>query len=497
MSTLITFKKTTVALAASILVLGGGALGFQVYKQQSAAVTPQVPLAAIQAAPPSMAKTQLALPNFSALVVEHGPAVVNITVDEPTRKVALDQPNNPFEGTPFGEFFKNMPQPDQGPQHAIGSGFLISADGYLLTNAHVVGDTKNVTVKLTDKREFTGKVIGRDKATDVALVKIDAKQLPFVHLANPKDLQVGEWVVAIGSPYGFESTVTAGIVSAKGRSLPDDTYVPFIQTDVAVNPGNSGGPLFNMNGEVVGINSQIYSRSGGSQGLSFAIPIDIAQRVSDQLRTTGTATHGWLGVTIQEVTQDLANTFKLDKPRGALVSDVSENGPAKAAGIQTGDVILAFNGTPINSTGDLPLQVGSSIPGTVAKIDLMRDGKPRTLTIKIAALSNKDGAPVADSALDKGAKLGVAVTDLSPQQKNALGIDYGVQVQQVGAGPAANAGIQPGDIILQLGGHRIENVLALQEASAKLADGKPVALLIKRGEATIFVPITPNGKNAG
>ncbi|MEO8407041.1 MAG: Do family serine endopeptidase, partial [Oxalobacteraceae bacterium] len=408
MSTLITFQKKTVAVAVSALVLGAGALGFQAHKQADA-VAALAPIALAQAAPLPGPAAQLALPNFSALVAQQGPAVVNITVEEPIRKTALEQRDNPFEGTPFGDFFKNVPQPDQGPQHALGSGFLVSADGYLFTNAHVVGEAKTVTVKLTDKREFVGKVIGRDKATDVAVVKIDAKGLPFVRLANPKDLQVGEWVVAIGSPYGFENTVTAGIVSAKGRSLPDDTYVPFIQTDVAVNPGNSGGPLFNMKGEVVGINSQIYSRSGGFQGLSFAIPVDVAQQVGAQLRASGKAVHGWMGVSIQEVTQDLAHSFKLDKPRGALVAGVSERSPARAAGLKTGDVILAFNGTPINSSADLPLQVGSSAPGTLARLDLVRDGKPLAISVKLAGLPDKDGAQLADKALDQGAKLGLAV----------------------------------------------------------------------------------------
>lgn len=496
MSSAITFQKKTVAAAVGALVLGAGALGFQAH-EHAAAVTALAPIATAQAASQPTFAPQLALPNFTALVAQQGPAVVNITVEEPARKTALEQGENPFAGTPFGEFFKNIPQPDQGPQHALGSGFLISADGYLLTNAHVVDHAKSVTVKLTDKREFTGKVIGLDKATDVALVKIDAKDLPFVRMANPKDLQVGEWVVAIGSPYGFENTVTAGIVSAKDRSLPDDTYVPFIQTDVAVNPGNSGGPLFNMKGEVVGINSQIYSRSGGFQGLSFAIPIDVAQQVATQLRAGGKAVHGWMGVAIQEVNQGLADSFKLDKPRGALVSGVSDQGPAKAAGLKAGDVILAFNGVPINSSADLPLQVGSSAPGTVAKIDLVRDGKPLSLSVKLAGLPNKDGTVLADGAMQQGSKLGIAVADLSAGQKSALGVDHGVQVQQVAPGAAAQAGVQPGDIILQLGSRRIDSANALRAASAQLADGKPVALLVKRGEDTIFLPVTPLGKNLG
>ena len=250
-----------------------------------------------------------------------------------------------------------------------------------MTNAHVVGDAKTVRVKLTDKREFDGKVIGRDPATDVALVKIDATGLPFVRLANPKDVRVGEWVVAIGSPYGFENTVTAGIVSAKGRSLPDDSYVHFIQTDVAVNPGNSGGPLFNLKGEVVGINSQIYSRSGGYQGLSFAIPVDVAQKVSDQLRASGKVTRGWMGVTIQEVSQDLAKSFKLDKARGALVSAVSADGPAKSAGLKAGDIIVALDGKPIGSSADLP-QVAAVAPGSTAKLDVIREDKPAALLVR-------------------------------------------------------------------------------------------------------------------
>ena len=493
MSIPVTLKKTTLAAAVSAIALGAGVTGYQL-QQNPQAFARMAPMATAEAAPVvPVANGTVGLPNFTTLVAQHGSAVVNITVEQPARKIAMEEGENPFEGTPFGEFFRNLPQqrPDMTPQHGLGSGFLISDDGYLLTNAHVVGDAKTVRVKLTDRREYDGKVIGRDKSSDVALVKIDAKGLPFATLAKPRDLQVGEWVVAIGSPYGFENSVTAGIVSAKGRALPGDGYVPFIQTDVAVNPGNSGGPLFNMNGEVVGINSQIYSRSGGYQGLSFAIPVEVAQRVSTQLRTDGKVTRGWLGVTIQEVNEDLSRSFKLDKPHGALVSSVNEKGPAQAAGLKSGDIIVALDGNTIDASADLPQLVGAVPPGKSAKLDVIRDGKPLSLNVKVAAFPDKEGKVVADASEAKGAKLGVVVAELTPQDKQELGIEHGVKVQRVGRGAAARAGIQPGDVIIQLNGKRIDSAAMLRDEAGKLAYGKPAAMLVKRGEGTLFVPVTP------
>ncbi len=330
------------------------------------------------------------MPDFSQITERHGQAVVNITVSGSQRASddeggSTAQPRMPFgidPDDPFYEFFKRfqgpngrMPGQPQVPMRGMGSGFIISPDGIVLTNAHVVRDAKDVTVKLTDRREFQAKVLGVDPKTDVAVLKIEAKNLPVVPLGNTRDLRVGEWVLAIGSPFGFENSVTAGVVSAKGRSLPDDSYVPFIQTDVAVNPGNSGGPLFNSRGEVVGINSQIYSRSGGYQGVSFAIPIDLAINIKDQIVATGKASHARLGVTIQEVNQTLADSFKLDKPEGALVSSVEADGPADKAGLKAGDVIRKVNGQAIVSSGDLPALIGQSAPGEKVTLEVWREGK--------------------------------------------------------------------------------------------------------------------------
>jgi serine protease Do len=487
MTTSKVFRKSTLAAAIAALALGSGASGYH-YAKQPNALAAMTPMAAAQAA--NVPVTLVAMPDFSALAESRGPAVVNITVEQ--RSAAATAPNeNPFEGTPFGEFFRFTPRPDAQPAQGLGSGFFISADGYLLTNAHVVGDAKKVKVKLTDRREFEGRIVGLDKATDVALLKVDATGLPFVTLGNPKDLKVGEWVVAIGSPYGFENTVTAGIVSAKGRSLPDDTYVPFIQTDVAVNPGNSGGPLFNLKGEAIGINSQIYSRSGGYQGLSFAVPIDLAQNVVAQLKATGHVARGWLGVSIQAVNHDLARSFGMDKPRGALVSSVAENGPAKASGLKAGDVIVSFDGKPIDSASELPLAVGAMAPGTNAKLEVIRDGKPKTLELKVGKLPSEEKVQLGANEPAEGAKLNVTVSELTPQQKKQLGVDHGLLVQEVAAGAAAHAGVRPGDVILQIDGKPVNDVAALRAALSGLPKDRPAALLDKREGGTLFLPLQP------
>ncbi|MCC7484727.1 MAG: DegQ family serine endoprotease [Burkholderiales bacterium] len=495
MSIRIPFRKTTITVIIAA-ALGVGALAYHEYGTHAFGWREPAFLA-VHAAPVPGVASRSGLPDFAALVARNGAAVVNITVESPTREVALPQDENPFAGTPFGEFFRFLPQPDAAPRRGLGSGFLVSEDGYLLTNAHVVGDAATVTVKLTDKREFEGKVIGRDRATDVALVKIPATGLPHVKLGNANDLRVGDWVVAIGSPYGFDNSVTAGIVSAKGRTLPDDTYVPFIQTDVAVNPGNSGGPLFNLEGEVVGINSQIYSRSGGYQGLSFAIPIDVAQKVAGQLKVSGKVTRGWIGVAIQEVNQDLARSFHLDKPRGALVASVADNGPAHAAGLKAGDVIVAFDGQAIGTSGDLPPLVGAATPDAGVKLDIVRDGAPMSLTVKVARLPDEPGGAAAATAEATGARLGVVVADLSPGERKELGVDHGVLVRQVAPGVAARAGIQAGDVILQMNGKPVGNAASLKAETARLPDGKPAALLVKRGGNTLFLAITPGHKAAG
>lgn len=399
------------------------------------------------------------LPDFSTLVEAVGPAVVNIS----TQSVRAAK----LEGGPsdeamqeflrrFGIPYDGQRQQPQQPRRGMGSGFIVSADGYVLTNAHVVADADEVTVKLVDKRDFKAKVIGSDKRTDVAVLKIDARDLPYVRMGDANTVKVGEWVVAVGSPFGFENSVTAGIVSAKARSLPDETLVPFIQTDVAINPGNSGGPLFNLRGEVVGINSQIYSRTGGFMGLSFAIPIDVAMKVSDQLRKTGKVTRGKMGVGIQPVTKELAESFGLGKAEGALVGSVENGSPAEKAGIQPGDVIVGVNGKPVAESADLPRIIGNMSPGDVAKIKVIRQGSGRELSVKLIEMNPEKMASAAEPDKKPASdKLGLAVRPLQPQEKNKLGIAGGLVVEDV-AGPAARAGIQPGDVILALNGKPVK-----------------------------------------
>ncbi len=367
-----------------------------------------------------------------------------------------------------------------------GSGFIVSSDGIILTNAHVVKDAKEVSVKLTDRREFRAKVLGADPKTDVAVLRIDAKNLPVVTLGKTADLKVGEWVLAIGSPFGFENTVTAGVVSAKGRSLPDDSAVPFIQTDVAVNPGNSGGPLFNARGEVVGINSQIYSRSGGYQGVSFAIPIDVAWKIKNQIVATGKAEHAKLGVAVQEVNQALANSFKLDKPEGALVSSVEKGGPADKGGLEAGDVIRQVNGQPILSSGDLPAIIGLAAPGDSVKLDVWRQGAAKEITARLANANDKmQTVASSKDAMAKG-KLGLALRPLQEAEKRDSGIDSGLLVQDA-SGPAAMAGVQSGDVLIAVNGTAVKSVDQVKAAVAK--SEKSVALLIQRGSDKIFVPV--------
>jgi len=480
-------KRLAVALAAAAL-LGAAATG--AYTSANALATPPAATGTATAAP---MVAPVAAPDFSVITARNGPAVVNISVTGTTRTALEDDgPQGLSPDDPFYEFFRQfgMPGMQRGPQrpmptHAQGSGFIVSPDGVILTNAHVVKDAKEVTVKLTDRREFQAKVLGADPKTDVAVLKIDAKNLPTVPLGNPKDLKVGEWVLAIGSPFGFENSVTVGVVSAKGRSLPDDSYTPFIQTDVAINPGNSGGPLFNARGEVVGINSQIYSRSGGYQGVSFAIPIDLATRVKEQIVATGHASHAKLGVTIQEVNQAFADSFKLDKPEGALVSNVQKGGPADQAGLRTGDVILKVDGQPITASGDLPALIGQLAPGQKVRIDIWRQGRPEQLTASLGNAGDKAQVAEADKATGKG-RLGLALRPLQPQEKREIAAEAGLVVEDA-RGPSAMAGVQPGDVLLAINGTPARSVEQVREAVAK-AD-KSVALLIQRGDNRIFVPV--------
>jgi serine protease Do len=376
------------------------------------------------------------------------------------------------------------------PARGAGSGFIVSNDGYILTNAHVVRDADEVEVKLIDKRKFSAKVIGADSRTDVAVIKITASNLPSVKLGDPTRLRVGEAVAAIGSPFGFENSVTAGIVSAKGRSLPSESYVPFIQTDVPINPGNSGGPLFNMRGEVVGINSQIYSRSGGYQGVSFAIPIDIAMEVAGQLKSTGKVSRGWLGVVIQEVTADLADSFGMDRPRGALVSQVQAESPAAKAGLQAADVILQFAGKPVENSGDLPRMVGMAKPGSKIPLQIWRKGRMQGITVVLEEL------PSEEQVAGKGGKTysrgGLALSELTADQRRELGIDHGLLVEEV-AGDAARAGIQVGDVILAVNNGKVATVDAFRSAIAAVPRGKSAAILVRRGEGSLYIPLKISG----
>ena len=434
------------------------------------------------------------LPDFTGLVEKQGPAVVNVSTTQIIRN-AQGFPNIP-ENDPFYEFFRRFaPQmPREQESQSLGSGFIISTDGYIMTNAHVVDSADKITVRLTDKREFSAKVIGADKRTDVALLKIEATGLPKVTVGDPDKLKVGEWVVAIGSPFGFDSSVTAGIVSAKGRSLPQENFVPFIQTDVAVNPGNSGGPLFNMNGEVVGINSQIYTRSGGSMGLSFAIPIDVAMQVTNQLRTSGKVTRGRIGVMIQELTRELAESFGLSKPIGALISNVEKDGPADKAGIEASDVILKFDGKPVNSSGDLPRIVAATKPDSKVVIELWRKGETRRITVEVAEMPEdgklaRSAKKLADDVVEMISRLGIAVIELTREQLQELQIKGGLLVEEVKGSAARAAGLQQGDVLLAIGNMPIHSLSQFNEILKQVPKGKNVALLVRRGNAASYIAI--------
>jgi len=432
---------------------------------------------------------EVGLPDFSKLVDAFGRAVVNVAT---VGRVPAGHDGVPglSPDDPMHEFFKRFgfgaPQGPRPPSRGEGSGFVVSPDGYILTNAHVVDGASDVTVRMTDRREYSARVVGVDPRTDIAVLKIEAQGLPYVRLGDPDSLKVGEWVVAIGSPFGFENSVTAGIVSAKSRSLPGDAYTPFIQTDVAVNPGNSGGPLFNLKGEVVGINSQIYSRTGGYQGVSFAIPIDVAIGVRDQLIANGRVERGRIGVTIQDVDQALADSFGLERPQGALVSSVERDGPAAAAGVKPGDVILAVDGKPVEHSGHLPPMIAVIKPGAKTTLTLWRDKARRELTLQVAELEEERVAEAGAGRSEEGGKLGLAVRPLSPEERRMSGTEGRLLVEEVD-GPAALAGVEPGDIILAVNGRKVESVKALRDAVD--ASGRTVALLIQRGEAQIYVPV--------
>lgn len=427
------------------------------------------------------------LPDFTRLVEEYGDAVVNVRMERAAPESNPGQ-GQPGPNNPFFEFFgQPMPRPDAPPQRGQGSGFIISPDGMVLTNAHVVDGAETIVVKLNDKREYEAKVIGVDKPTDVAVLKIDAENLPTVKFGDPSRLKVGEWVLAIGSPFGLENTVTAGIVSAKGRGLPDSNYVPFIQTDVAVNPGNSGGPLFNMRGEVVGINSQIFSRTGGFMGLSFAIPINVANDIRTQLVENGKVVRGRIGVNIQDVDHALAKSFGMPKPQGALVTNVEPGGPADKAGIHTGDVILGVDGKELEQFTELPSTIAAIRPGTDTKIQVWRDGKKRDIAITIGELEQTHVATAAPTSGATNSKLGLALRDLTPQERERLGADGGVVVENV-AGAAARAGIRRGDVILGINDKPVKSVEDLQGTVSEVQGGS-IALLIQRNNVRTYIPV--------
>ena len=451
---------------------------------------------AARAAEPLPAVT---MPDFSALVERYGPAVVNVEVVERPQAAGRGGPD---ADDPLNDFFRRFGIPNQGgqprnpqPAHGTGSGFIVSPDGYILTNAHVVSSAETVTVRLTDRREFLAKVVGQDERTDVAVIKIDAQNLPVVRIGDPRQLKPGQWVVAIGSPFNFDNTATAGIVSATARSLPSDNYVPFIQTDVAVNPGNSGGPLFNTRGEVVGINSQIFSQTGSYMGLSFAIPIDIAVNVENQIIKTGHVVRGRIGVEIQDVNAAFAESFGLGRPRGALVSRVEAGGPAEKAGIKPGDVILGVNGQNIDHYGELSLLISNMRPGSDARLSVWRDRRAQDLSVRIAVVS-EEGEKVAASgrggagpSSGQAERLGLRVHVMSAEERQQASTDGTLVVENV-SGPAAAAGVQVGDIILGVNGKAVRSTQELVTA-AKTA-GKTVALLIQRQEQQIFVPLRLN-----
>jgi serine protease Do len=477
-------KVLTLALAA---VAAAATLGYE--GGRFSPISPsQAQTAQVQPAAPGAASAR-SLPDFTALVEQYGPAVVNISTTAKVRaqEQELQIPGEP--GDPFYEFFRRFqipaPQGDQ-IRRGVGSGFIVSSDGYILTNAHVVDDASEVTVKLTDNREFSAKVVGTDRRSDVALVKINAKNLPTVRIGEAAKSKVGEWVAAIGSPFGLENTVTAGIISAKSRSLPDENYVPFIQTDVAINPGNSGGPLFNMAGEVIGINSQIYSRTGGYMGLSFAVPIEVAMKVKTDLQKYGKVSRGRLGVTIQGVSQELADSFGLKKPQGALVSAVEAKSPAEKAGIKTGDIVLAVDGREIENSIDLPRVIGESRPGTEVKLKIWRQGDTKELTASLGEAPAEKVVKAEEPAKAKPSRLGVAVRLLTDEERKQLEAEGGLMVEQA-EGAAARAGVQAGDVILAFNNQPLKSVDQLRRLVDKSRGS--VALLIQREGNKIYVPV--------
>jgi serine protease Do len=445
---------------------------------------------------------QAALPEFTKIVEEAKDSVVNISTKTKAKRSSSKERKIPElpEGSPFGELFEKFFDRDEiergrRDSQSLGSGFIISEDGYILTNHHVIAGADEVIVRMANRKEFVATIIGSDEASDIAVLKVEADQLPVLEFGDSDKLKVGEWVLAIGSPFGFDHSVTAGIVSAKGRSLPSDNYVPFIQTDVAINPGNSGGPLFNLDGEVIGINAQIYSRTGGFMGLSFAIPIEMAVDVANQIRETGSVSRGWLGVLIQEVTRELAESFGMENPHGALVAKVLDNSPAAAAGLEVGDVIVEFNGKKVMRSSSLPPLVGRAKVGQEAEVIVVRNKQQRSIGVQIAQLPGATTQAAytleEDQAIEESA-LGMKVEELGSDAGKRLKIENGVQVVEVDeTGPASDAGILKGDVITMIDNRAVDSIGDFEAITDELKSGKSVALLVQRRAGPVFLAIRP------
>jgi serine protease Do len=443
------------------------------------------------------------LPDFTELVNKNSAAVVNISTSMKRSGIGGLPPGHNLpdipEDSPFYEFFKKyfgeIPE-GQGPSQersSLGSGFIISQDGYVITNHHVVKEAEEIIVRLNDRREFTAELIGTDERSDIAVLKLDAANLPTLNLGDSSNLNVGEWVLAIGSPFGFDHSVTAGIISAIGRSLPNENYVPFIQTDVAINPGNSGGPLFNLDGEVIGVNSQIYSRTGGFMGLSFAVPVNVVENVYKQLRENGRVTRGWLGVLIQDVTRELAESFDMDHPHGALIAKVLPDGPAEKAGIEVGDIVVKFNGKKVSFSSDLPPLVGTTSVESIVPVEIIRRSKHKTIQVKISELPTDDEVIARNSNDQSGPdenSLNITAKDLTKDQKKELDIDdYGVLIEEIGAGPAQKAGIRQGDVILLINNIKIRDAAHFDILMKDLPKGRSIPVLIQRRGGPIFLAL--------
>jgi len=481
-------------------------------------ISQSIPCAARRLATALLAATLLAapsvgaqnLPDFTDMVRENSPAVVNISTTQSRPEGGARMPDVPGmpdpedlpEGHPFRDFmdrFMDDEGPGQGPPRregrSLGSGFIISEDGYILTNNHVVEGASEIIVRLNDRRQMTAELVGADDRADLALLKVDGQDMPTVETGRSSEVEVGEWVLAIGAPFGFEYSVTAGIISAKQRSLPMENYIPFLQTDVAINPGNSGGPLFNLDGEVVGVNSHIYSRSGGFQGISFAIPIELAMDVADQLRDGGEVSRAWLGVVIQDVTRDLAESFGMDRPEGALIAQVLADSPAAAAGLEPGDVVLEFNGSDVPASGALPPMVGRTTVGSTVPVVVMRNGERQTLDVTLGELPDDAGQRGGESSgTDPGVfeELGLAVQPLTRERREALGLSddvSGLVVAGVDGGPAAEAGIEPGDVIARVNREPVEQVESFREMIAGMESGQSVPLLVLRDQSQRFLAL--------